>query len=138
AHDTIGPAKGDHLRKGNVRIGIGENDFLKGAGFRDLIFHAQIYRKSPCVSSILLPFRKEFGAFVERCAALLERAGLPAIVVLGWGKTVIRIQSPRIWLNMDYYYNNRERSDFDQFLVENVRASVTRSLQEPPVSGTST
>lgn len=63
----------------------------------------------------------DYDAFVERCAATLKNAGINASIQAPHGKNTIRIDPGPVWLNTEHFYNERQRPDFDEYLLERAR-----------------
>jgi SMI1 / KNR4 family (SUKH-1) len=63
----------------------------------------------------------DFDAFVERCARTLQQAAIQASVHAPYGKKSIRIDPGPIWLNLELFYSERNRPDFEYFLLERAR-----------------
>jgi hypothetical protein len=73
---------------------------------------------------VLHQFEGEFDTFLERCAQTLRRAGILASVHPAYGKKTISIEPGPVWLNMEVLYCERNRADFETYLVERARYFV--------------
>ncbi|MCI0741539.1 MAG: SMI1/KNR4 family protein [Gemmataceae bacterium] len=60
----------------------------------------------------------DFDSFVERCAQRLQGEGINGSVQDAYGKKTIRIDPGPIWLNMEAFFSERKRPDFDAHLIE--------------------
>lgn len=68
-----------------------------------------------------------YDGFVEKCAELLSGASVRFSIHAPYGKKQIRVDAPKlIWLNMDSYYDQRHRPDFDDFFVSRVQELLGR------------
>ncbi len=75
-------------------------------------------------------FEKDFDAFVERCAQRLQHAGILASVHAPYGKKTIRLDPGPVWLNTEFFYSQRERLDFEDFLLERARHFLEQESKE--------
>jgi len=72
-------------------------------------------------AEVLKQHKNEISKFVTQCAELLTAAGLHVIVDQ---HTQLHVMDGPVCLNMEMFYSERDRSDFDNFLVERARYLV--------------
>jgi hypothetical protein len=70
------------------------------------------------------PVKEAFDDFVERCGEILKKTDLETTVLEMYGKKTIRLERGPVWLNMELFYQNRHRADFDDYMLDLVRKAV--------------
>lgn len=73
-------------------------------------------------NELLRRFEREYDAFLDRSVAVLQNNQIDANRV----QNSIRIDPWPIWLNMDVFYSERRRPDFDEFLLERAKTFIAQ------------
>jgi hypothetical protein len=88
----------------------------------------------PKAKNALRKLEGDFDTFVRRCLSILQRAGVQASLhVRPYGKSV-RLDAGATWLNMEFFYSERERPDFDEFFLQRVKFFLGR-VRKPRKEG---
>jgi hypothetical protein len=80
---------------------------------------------TPAAEAALSAMRTAYDDFAEKCAALLRGGGFEVEVKAPYGRKSLTMNR-KIHLNMDAFFAQRSRPDFDQYLLDWAREAVAR------------
>lgn len=89
-----------------------EDEFVR----RDVCCRLKSF-KSRAAGEVLRKYNEEMESFVNRCKGLLEKANVQSEIN---EKTQLQVLHPTRWLNMDAFFTERRRTDFETYFVSRV------------------